>query len=62
MTISSIDELEQKVICVLQREINDIYGKTIEPREICVNKANTKFSNYKLLGIISLILVLGYII
>ncbi len=61
MTISSIDELEQKVICLLQRDIKDIYGEVIEAREISVNKANTKFSNYKLLGIISLILVLGYI-
>lgn len=61
MTISSIDELEQKVICVLQRQINDIYGNKIEPKEISVNKANTKFNNYKLLGIISLIMILGYL-
>ncbi len=60
ITVSSIDKFEKKAICILQRSILDINNKLIEQREMCINKGESNFSDYKLLGIVSLLLILGY--
>lgn len=61
LTVSSIDNLENKVVCFLQRSILNIDNELIEPKEIVVKKGNSNFSNKKLLGIIALMLKLGYL-
>lgn len=61
ITISSLDELENTVMCTLQREITNIYNNIIEPKEINISKGNSNFNNYKLLGIVTLMILLGYI-
>lgn len=61
LTISSVDNFENKVVCFLQRSIKDINLLTIEPKEIVVNKNASNFSNKKLLGIVALLLMLGYL-
>ena len=61
LTVSSVDNLENKVVCFLQRSIKDINLSTVEQKEIVVNKNNSNFSNKKLLGIVALLLILGYI-
>lgn len=61
LTVSSIDNLENKVICFLQRGIKNINNELIEPKEIVVQKGTSNFSNEKLLGIIALMLKLGYL-
>ena len=61
ITVSSIDELENTVMCMLQRDIVDIYDNVIAPKEINISKGNSTFNNYKLLGIVTLMMILGYI-
>lgn len=61
ITVSSVDELENTVMCTLQRDIINIYNTTIEPKEFSVSKGNSTFNNYKLLGIVTLMILLGYI-
>lgn len=61
ITISSVDELENTVMCTIQRDIVNIYNSTIEAKEFVVRKGNSTFNNYKLLGIVTLMILLGYI-
>lgn len=60
LTVSSVDNLENKVVCFLQRGVENIYGEIIEPKEIVVKKGNSNFNNKKLLGIVALMIKLGY--
>lgn len=61
ITVSSVDELENTVMCMLQRDIVNIYNNVVEPKEINISKGNSTFNNYKLLGIVTLMVILGYI-
>lgn len=61
LTVSSVDELENTVMCNLQREITNIYNQIIEPKEFNISKGHSNFNNSKLLGIVTLMLLLGYI-
>lgn len=61
ITISSVDELENTMMCVLQREFTNIYNEVIEIKEFKISKGKSNFSDYKLLGIVTLMILLGYI-